>query len=233
MKHRSLLPEIMDQTGLDPLAHEQALAGLARINAWSRVTGTFWHRIRQVLKANDSRPARILDVGSGGGDVAIRLWQRAQASGHAVEVHGWDKSDFAIKYAQAQAARVGADVHFFQRDVLAVAWDDIYDVVVSSLFLHHFDDQATVHLLKGMRRTARRLVLASDLLRSSAGFVLAVLGTRMLSASPVVRADGPLSVRRAFTRPEINMLAQRAGMEGAKIAWLWPFRFLLSWGPSP
>jgi 2-polyprenyl-3-methyl-5-hydroxy-6-metoxy-1,4-benzoquinol methylase len=148
-----------------------------------------------------------------------------------VQIHGWDKSDFAVKYAQSQATRVGADVRFFQRDVLAAGWDDTYDVVVSSLFLHHFNDQAIVNLLKRMRASARRLVLASDLLRSSAGLVLAVVGTRVLSASPTVRSDGPLSVRRAFTRPEIHMLAKRAGMEEARIAWRWPFRFLLSWMP--
>jgi SAM-dependent methyltransferase len=154
-----------------------------------------------------------LDIGSGGGDVAIRLWHRAKATGQAVQIHGWDKSDFAVKYAQSQATRVGADVRFFQRDVLAAGWDDPYDVVVSSLFLHHFDDQTTVYLLKRMRASARRLVLASDLLRSSAGLILAVVGTRV------------------FRRAEIHMLAKRAGMEEARIASHWPFRFLLSWMP--
>jgi 2-polyprenyl-3-methyl-5-hydroxy-6-metoxy-1,4-benzoquinol methylase len=219
----------MDQAGLDPLEHERALVGLARINAWSGVSGTLWHPIRRVLKTSDSRPVRILDIGSGGGDVAIRLWRRAQAAGHSVEVNGWDKSDDAVKYATAQAARSRANVHFFQRDVLAAAWEDTYDVVVSSLFLHHFDDQATVLLLERMRCASRRLVLVSDLLRSFSGLILAVAGTRLLSASPIVRADGPLSVRRAFTRREIHMLAERAGLKGAKIAWRWPFRFLLSW----
>jgi 2-polyprenyl-3-methyl-5-hydroxy-6-metoxy-1,4-benzoquinol methylase len=231
MKNRSLLPEVMDQPGLDPPEHARALAGLARINAWSGVSGSLWHPIRRVLKRKESRPARILDIGSGGGDIAIKLWRRAQAAALAVEVHGWDKSDYAIKYATARAAQAGAKVLFFQRDVLAADWGDTYDVVVSSLFLHHFDDQATVHLLERMRFAARRLVLVSDLLRCVPGFIVAVAGTQLLSGSPVVRADGPLSVRRAFTRPEIQMLAQRAGLEKAKITCRWPFRFLLSWSP--
>ncbi len=231
IKNRSLLPEIMDQAGLDPREHARALAGLARINAYSGVSRAFWHPIRRLLKTSDCRRCRILDIGSGGGDVAIRLWRRAQAAGLALEVHGWDKSNVAVKYATSQAARVHANVHFFQRDVFAAAWDETYDVVMSSLFLHHFDDQTTADLLKRMRGAARRLILVSDLLRSFPGLIIAVAGTRLLSASPIVRADGPLSVRRAFTRQEIQTLAERAGLEGAKIAWRWPFRFLLSWSP--
>ena len=60
--------------------------------------------------------------------------------------------------------------------------------------------------------------------------VLAYLGTRILSRSPVVHVDGLLSVAAAFTMSEALELARRARWEGATVRWRWPFRFLLSGG---
>jgi 2-polyprenyl-3-methyl-5-hydroxy-6-metoxy-1,4-benzoquinol methylase len=230
-RYRRLVPEIMDQPGLGPLEHGQALAGLERINSWSAVTATIWHHIRPLLEETPDSPLRVLDVASGGGDIAIKLWQRADRTGYALNIEGWDRSKFAVQYAQDKATRKGANVHFFERDVFSAAWDDTYDVIISSLFLHHLDDTEAIVFLKRMRSAARRLILVSDLLRSTVGLLLAIAGTRMLSASPVVRVDGPRSVRRAFTPGEVRALAEQAGLFRANIVWQWPFRFLLWWSP--
>jgi hypothetical protein len=63
--------------------------------------------------------------------------------------------------------------------------------------------------------------------------MLAYVGTRLLSASPIVHVDGPLSVAAAFTCVEAQELARRAGLEGATVARRWPFRFLLTWSRRP
>ena len=54
-------------------------------------------------------------------------------------------------------------------------------------------------------------------------------GSRLLTRSPIVHVDGPLSVRAAFTVAEARQLAERAGLSGATIRRHWPQRFLLSW----
>jgi hypothetical protein len=87
-----------------------------------------------------------------------------------------------------------------------------------------------------MAQSAGRLVLVNDLRRSVVGLLLAHVGARILSTSEVVHTDGPRSVRAAFTREEVEALAGKAGLQGAKIERRWPCRFLLTWragGVSP
>jgi hypothetical protein len=57
----------------------------------------------------------------------------------------------------------------------------------------------------------------------------AQLGSRVLTTSHVVHVDGPRSVEGAFTRAEALALAERAGLNGARVSRRWPFRWLLTW----
>jgi len=226
------MPEIMDRPDLERHQHQHALAGLERINRWSASAGMLWGPIRQLLRQSSASRLSVLDVGCGGGDVALGLWRKAKAHGSTLEIQGWDLSPVAVEFAQRRAALAGAKIHFCQRDALGPDWDASYDVIVSSLFLHHFDNDQAIVLLGRMRQSARRLVLVNDLRRSRFGWVLAVLGTRLLSRSPVVRIDGPISVRRAFTCQEVLAVAERASMTGASIQRRWPCRFLFNWSPA-
>jgi hypothetical protein len=104
-----------------------------------------------------------------------------------------------------------------------------YDVVLSTLFLHHLRREEVVALLGRMAAAARRGVLVSDLERGVPGYVVALAGTRLLTRSRVVRTDALLSVRAAFTREELRTLAAEAGLAGCRVTPAWPFRLRLSW----
>ena len=91
------------------------------------------------------------------------------------------------------------------------------------------DEPEAVLLLRRMKQMARCLVLVNDLERGPLGWMLAWLGTRLLSRSRIVHVDGPLSVEGAFTCAEVRALARRAGLDGATLTRRWPCRFLLAW----
>ncbi len=221
--------EVMDQPGLEEGRHLQALRGLARINWLSGSAGILWPAIQKLARDCAGQPLHILDVATGGGDVPIRLWHKAQKVGIPVEITGCDRSPTALAHAECQARHQDAAVRFFRLDVLQDALPDGYDVVTCSLFLHHLEEAEAQEFLSRLAQAARRMVLVNDLRRSAVGYVMAYLGTRLLSASPVVHIDGPLSVRAAFTVEEARALAERAGLVGAAVVRRWPFRFLLTW----
>jgi 2-polyprenyl-3-methyl-5-hydroxy-6-metoxy-1,4-benzoquinol methylase len=218
-------PEIIDRDDLAPQLRSAALRGLERINLWSGSTGIVW----RPLRALGCSSLRILDVATGAGDVPIRLWHRARRAGLAWTIDGCDVSADAVEHARKGAAQRGAEVSFFPCDVLTEALPEQYDAVMTSLFLHHLDEDQAIELLRRMARAARRLVLVNDLHRTTTGYTLAYVGTRLLSRSPVVHADGPRSVEGAFTIAEVQQLASRAGLAGAVVARRWPCRYLLSW----
>lgn len=222
-------PEIMDRPDLDSHLHEQALRGLERINLLSRSCAILWRPIRRLARQSPRERLRMLDLATGAGDIPIALWRRARRAGMAIEIEACDRSSHALAHARERAKRHGAEIRFFEWDALGGPLPDAYDIVICSLFLHHLEPDDAVVVLKNMAASARRLVLVNDLRRSSGGWRLAWIGTRLLSTSRVVHVDGPLSVAGAFTCPEALDLAHRAGLDGARIARRWPFRWLLSW----
>lgn len=224
---------MMDQPDLAADHHQRALAGLARINWISLSDGILWRPLRRLAAEHNGRPLRVLDIATGGGDVPIRLSERARRAGLAMEFAGADISPVALGYARNQARARGASVDFFQTDVLRDPLPTGYDALISSLFLHHLSTGDAAWLLGHMAKAARRVVLINDLIRSPVGYLLARSVPRVLTSSPVVHVDSVRSVAAAFTMPEALALAQQAGLHGATIGWRWPFRYLLSWRRQP
>src|SRR5262249_6469171 len=92
----------------------------------------------------------------------------------------------------------------------------------------HLDETDAIALLGRMAAAARRLMLVDDLVRSRWGYLLALVGCRLLSGSRIVHVDGPRSVAAAFTPGEALSIAERAGLSQARLICHWPQRFLLS-----
>lgn len=219
----------MDQPGLDEAQHLRALRGLGRINRVSRSAGILWPAIADEARREGGEALRVLDLASGGGDVAIGLARRVRRAGLRVAIEGCDVSPAAVSFASRSAASAGVGVRFFRLDALKDAMPEGFDVLTCSLFLHHLSDDEAVELLRRMAAAARRAVLINDLERSTVGYALAWAGCRLLSRSPIVHHDGPASVRAAFTVEEALGLACRAGLAGVRLTRHWPRRFLLHW----
>jgi 2-polyprenyl-3-methyl-5-hydroxy-6-metoxy-1,4-benzoquinol methylase len=227
-------PEIMDQPGLAVDRHRHALRGLARINAWSGSARISWRPLAVHARRIAPRPLRVLDVGCGGGDVIRQLDGQARRAGLPMMFEGCDRSASAVAYAQQQARASGIESRFFVADVLKDDLPRDYDAVLCSLFLHHFDAEEAIFVLRKMAGATRGLVLVNDLRRCFTGWLTAWLFTRLLSRSPIVHVDGPLSVAAAWTRAEVLAVAENAGLHGANYRRCWPFRFLLTWHrPDP
>ncbi|MFO0844217.1 MAG: methyltransferase domain-containing protein [Gemmataceae bacterium] len=198
LSRRDRRPEVMDQPGLDPARHRQALAALRRINRLSRSAAALFGPLAGLHADLATAKLRVLDVASGGGDVAVRLWKRAARAGLDWRVTGIDVSPVAVEHARRHALGEGAPVRFTTLDALRQPIEGDFDAVVCSLFLHHLDEDDAVALLQVLARVGEggpRLVLVHDLDRSLLGLWAAVAVGRLLTTSPVVRTDGPRSVR--------------------------------------
>jgi 2-polyprenyl-3-methyl-5-hydroxy-6-metoxy-1,4-benzoquinol methylase len=219
----------MDQPGVDPAEHARALQGLGRINRLSRSDAILWPAIARLARAAQGAPIRVLDLASGGGDVLLALAERAARACLDVRIEGSDLSAEAVRFARARAVDRNAAIRFSALDVRNDPIPEGYDVVTCSLFLHHLDEADAIALLSKMARAAGRLVLVNDLVRGRIGYVLAWTGCHILSRSPIVQHDGPVSVAGAYTIAEVRKLAERAELAGASLTRHWPCRFLLHW----
>jgi SAM-dependent methyltransferase len=227
IRTRRLQAERMDASGLDPAEHRRALAGLGRINAWSGTVGAVWPAIRGWARRRGGR-VRVLDLACGGGEVACGLWLRARREGMDVEVAGCDRSALAVEASRGRARGMGAGASFFAHDVIADGVPDAYDVVLSTLFLHHLDEGDAVDFLGRMAGSGAGLLMIDDLSRGALGWGLAWVGSRVLSRSAVVHFDALRSVEGAFTAGEARGLAERAGWRDVAIRRHWPARYLMT-----
>lgn len=225
---RQLLPEWMDEAGLAPQLHQEALAGLARLNRLSAAARPLARAIVAHCKARRIRQAELLDLASGSGDVPLAVARLAAARGISLRVAGGDRSALAVDRASRGADSQGIPARFFVCDALR---DDLpqADFVTCSLFLHHLTEEQAVIALRRAGRAARQLLIVSDLKRSLAGYAAAWLTARAVTRSPVVWYDAPQSVVAAFSRAELMALAREAELNGATVRSCWPFRWLLEW----
>jgi SAM-dependent methyltransferase len=206
-------PELLEAPGQDPALLAGSLDDLARINRWlggTRLTVRALERLTAGLPAGAE--LSVLDVGGGGGDIgaAVVGWARRRRLQLRLVVS--DLSPAMLDLASARAAREdGVSVALADARALPFA-DDSFDVAISSLLLHHLSPGDAVTALREMGRVARAGVVANDLVRGWLGYVGARLVTRLITRNPITRHDGPVSVRRAYTGPELAALARRAGL---------------------
>jgi 2-polyprenyl-3-methyl-5-hydroxy-6-metoxy-1,4-benzoquinol methylase len=226
MKSRDHRPEIMDQSGLDGEKHRCALAGLGRLNLASGVCRQICKKLTAHCRSRGLSSLRVLDIASGGGDVPWGVWKLARNRGLDLRILGLDVSATACEYATERCRAAAGLIVFEQRDVLCDSIPVGFDVVTCSLFLHHLTFDQAVNLLRKMA-DAGHLLLANDLRRSTAGYLLAQLACRALTSSSIVRHDGPQSVANAYTVGEMRNLCVAAGLVDATVHRAWPWRVMV------
>jgi 2-polyprenyl-3-methyl-5-hydroxy-6-metoxy-1,4-benzoquinol methylase len=236
MMNRLLVPELMDDPLLDPAEHRRALAGLRRINFFSRSSQQIAKQICQVIEQKTLPSVSVLDIGCGSGDVGVGVAHQV-AKCVPIELQGWDFSPTAVTSAQVTwdnrtATRnpplnnCDVRVSFRQVDVFQ-APDVQFDFVYCSLFLHHFSFPDATRIIGSMLKLARHMVLVDDLRRTRLGLLLAHVACRTLSRSPIVHFDGPQSVRAAFSDREVLDIANQAGASRFTLRRHWPQRYCL------
>jgi|SRR5579864_3857244 len=92
-----------------------------------------------------------------------------------------------------------------------------FDLVFSSLFLHHFSNEEIVKLLASFGIVARRAVMAIDLERGPLAYYFMPSTRWLMRWREITVHDGQISVQAAFKREELLALAREAGLARARV----------------
>ena len=214
--------EIMDDFDLPATELDPVLKGLGDLNSWFGGHKTLIKALQQLpVKAG----YHISDWGCGGGDALKAMADWGKQQNLPLQLTGVDAAPAAIAFARKETAAY-PNIHYLQSMVMSEELKpDQFDVVVSSLFTHHFEDDAWVALVKKMLACSRYGVIITDLHRHWLLYYSLIAIFTVIIPNKMMRYDGPLSVKRSFKKHElINLLAQ-AGITRYKIQWKWAFRW--------
>lgn len=197
--------ELLDERGLSSAEIEQNLADLARLN---RLPGGRAASVDAIERlADPGSPPRILDVGTGRGDLPIAF------AGRGWPTVGLDIHPGVLRIARRETAGEPL-LEMVEGDARALPFgDDTFDVGHCSLLIHHFEPPAAVGVLRELRRVARRGVVINDLRRGVLPLIATGISVAALGRTHVTRRDGMTSARRAYTLDELDALLAEAGLE--------------------
>ena len=221
LRGRSNLPELMDQADAKPEEIITALQELEFINTWLGGYKPVLHALRNIKQDKYS----ILDVGSGGGDVLRRIARDKKLISRVTQMTGVDKNQFMTDYA-TDASRHITSLSFITADAFELNRLPLKsDIIISTLFCHHFDDQELIRLISVMKNSCNRGFIINDLHRHWFAYHSIRILTALFSNSRLVKYDAPLSVARALTRREWKYILSNAGVEDYSIRWFWAWRW--------
>jgi len=201
-------PELMDRP--QPVTAE-LVSDLRNLRQLNRHFGSYaltTHFLRRWIQPG--MRLRVLDLATGSGDIPRLVIDYARKIGASVTVDAIDQQSSTLEIARGLSAGY-PEIDFQQGDALSFGEERQYDIVLSSLVLHHFDEATAVRMLERCRYLSRKFVLVSDLRRGLLASVGVYLLTALIYRDLMTKTDGRLSAARAFSFREFGSLAKRAG----------------------
>lgn len=219
---RSTAGEMMDDFSL---SHETIDPIMDELEVVNKLLGGYQVFFDAFNQLNLRDGMTISDWGCGGGDSLRVIAKWARKKELDLRLIGVDATASAVEYAQKQAIGF-AEISFMHGDVLSAQLQpNQFDIVISSLFTHHFQDKKWIELVKKMHECAKHAVVINDLHRHWFAYHSIGILTRFFSRSEMVKHDSKISVLRSFKRKELETMLTQAGISQYSIKWMWAFRW--------
>jgi 2-polyprenyl-3-methyl-5-hydroxy-6-metoxy-1,4-benzoquinol methylase len=223
---RATADELMDADDLDAGTYAAVVHDLARVNTLTLARRPTIGFLGEVWRRHGDSPLKILDVGFGDGDMLRAIARWAARQGQPVMLVGIDLNP---RSAPAARDETPPDMAIDDRtgDYAALAGQD-WDVVLSSLVAHHMTRAQLVAFLHFMEIESAKGWFVNDLHRHGFAYLGFPLLATLMRWHPIVRHDGQLSIARSYRSEEWAPMLAEAGIEGAQVSRVFPFRLCVT-----
>ena len=223
--HRSSQMEIMDDFTMEGALFRDTLDKLEIINRFLGGNSVTINGLKNLLKnQSKNKTITIVDLGCGNGDILRDVAKFGRKNNYSFNLIGIDANLAATEYAK-ELSKEYSELSFKTIDILSEDFKkQSYDVVLCTLFLHHFKNEELISFLKTTTNKATIGVVVNDLHRHKLAYYLFKL-IGFFIKNKMVRQDGLTSVLRAFKRKDLENIAKEIKVHFS-IQWKWAFRYL-------
>ncbi|QHI39104.1 Ubiquinone biosynthesis O-methyltransferase [Kordia antarctica] len=223
-KHRTDEVEIMDDFSINGDILHKTLDTLARINKWLGGNHVTISGLKKMLKGHSkTMPITIIDLGCGGGDILRRIASYGKKEGYTFKLIGIDANKDAVAYA-SHLSKDYENISFIACDIFSEEFEALkYDLVLSTLFLHHFKEEQILDILSKAKKKAKLGIIVNDLHRHPMAYYLFKLVCLTIKNRMIIE-DGLTSILRGFKREELTSFSNKLQVK-PQIKWKWAFRY--------
>ena len=226
LAERSYKKEILDIDNIPFADIRQNMQELNAVNTHLGGHAITISGIKKLLGPNINKTITICEIGCGGGDNLHAIDKWCTKNNVNVTFIGIDIKQECVDFAQQQYPLLAC--RWIKSDYKNVSFvDNNPDIIFSSLFCHHFNDQELIFMLQWMKKHSAKGFFINDLHRHWLAYYSIQNITRIFSRSYLVKNDAPLSVARGFKKEEWKELMKNAGIQNYSISWRWAFRYLI------
>ena len=223
--HRSSEMEIMDDFTMEGVLIRDTLDKIEIINRFLGGNTVTIKGLKKILKnQSKNKTITIVDLGCGNGDILRDVAKFGRKNNYSFKLIGIDANLAAINYAK-ELSKEYSELSFKTIDILSEDFKkESYDIVLCTLFLHHFKNEELISFLKTTIEKATIGVVVNDLHRHKLAYYLFKL-IGFFIKNKMVRQDGLTSVLRAFKRKDLENISKKIKVHFS-IQWKWAFRYL-------
>ncbi|MGI4880409.1 MAG: methyltransferase domain-containing protein [Janthinobacterium lividum] len=221
---RSSETEMMDADGVTATDFAACLHDLATVNTvtLARPPTLRW-LVESTATMSPGDSFTLVDVGYGEGDMLRAIYRWATAKGLRPRLIGVDLNQLSEPAARA-ATDPALGIDYRTGNVFDFDPAEPVDFIVSSLVTHHLSDREVGRFLMWMEAKAVRGWFVNDLHRHWFAFYGFTALAAVMRWHRFVRHDGPVSVARSFVPDEWERALCTAGITGATVTRVFPFR---------
>ncbi len=223
-KYRTDAAEIMDDFSIGGDLLRDTLDKLEKINRWLGGNKVTVKALQELLENYPKdKQLSIIDIGCGHGDILRDIANFGRKEGYKMKLIGVDANATAIEYANELSLNY-PEISFSSEDIFSEEFQNrTYDVVVATLFLHHFKEEQLVAFLSKTLQKATLGIVVNDLHRHRLAYYLFKLLSITIKNKMIIE-DGLTSVLRGFKREELEGISNKIGAKSS-IEWKWAFRY--------
>jgi hypothetical protein len=182
--------EIMDDFTMEGVLFRDTLDKLEIINRFLGGNSVTINGLKKLLENQPkNKTITIVDLGCGNGDILRDVSKFGRKNNYSFKLIGIDANLAATEYAK-ELSKEYSELSFKTMDILSEDFKkQSYDVVLCTLFLHHFKNEELISFLKTTTDKATIGVVVNDLHRHKLAYYLFKL-IGFFIKNKMVRQDG-------------------------------------------